>query len=84
VAKAVIERMGDDQFGQKPIGSGPDKVVSFKPEDTLELTANSDPAFRKPSIAQVTVKNIREASAREVGLPTGEVDFAEYPGPINQ
>lgn len=80
VPKAVVERMGDDQFGQKPIGSGPYKVVSFKPEDTLELTANNEHPFRKPTIQQVTVRNIREASAREAGLRTGEVDFVDYLG----
>ncbi|GIW12361.1 MAG: hypothetical protein KatS3mg061_3418 [Dehalococcoidia bacterium] len=76
--KAVVERMGDDQFGQKPIGSGPYKVALFKPEDTLELVANPDHPFRKPTIEQVVVRNIREASAREAGLRSGEVDFVDY------
>jgi peptide/nickel transport system substrate-binding protein len=80
VPKAVIERVGDDQFGQKPVGSGPYKVVSFKPEDTLELVANPEHPFRPPTIQQVTVKNIREASAREAGLRTGDVDFVDYLG----
>lgn len=74
VPKAVVERLGNDEFAQKPIGSGPFKVKEFRREDRLILTANTEHAFRKPRLTEITIRWIPEGNARIQGLKLGEID----------
>ncbi len=62
----------------KPIGTGPFRVVDFKPGDVVQYEANPnyrDPA--KPAFATLTLKGggDAEAAARAV-METGEYDYA--------
>lgn len=61
-----------------PIGTGPFAVVSFKPNDAIELTANlnyRDPD--KPHFAKVNLKGGGDAlAAARAVLQTGEYDYA--------
>lgn len=61
-----------------PIGTGPFSVVSFKPNDAIELTANlnyRDPD--KPHFAKVNLKGGGDAlAAARAVLQTGEYDYA--------
>jgi peptide/nickel transport system substrate-binding protein len=75
--KAYLEKVGDDEFGQKPIGSGPFKVKEFVHDDHLILTGVPEHAFRKPTLTQATIKYITDASARMNGMRTGDIDFVE-------
>jgi peptide/nickel transport system substrate-binding protein len=38
VSKAAVEKMGDDAFGVKPVGSGPYQVQEWKRDDRLLMT----------------------------------------------
>lgn len=75
--KAYLERVGDDKFGQEPIGSGPFKAREFRVNSHLYLDAVTDHPFRKPTLTQVTIKFLPDASSRVNGLRTGELDFTE-------
>ncbi len=61
-----------------PIGTGPFKVIDFKPNDVVSYTANPlyrDPA--KPAFATVTLKGGGDpVSAARAVLQTGEFDYA--------
>jgi len=61
-----------------PIGTGPFKVVEFKPNDVITLEANPnyrDPA--KPAFATVTFKGGGDATAAaRAVMETGEFDYA--------
>lgn len=61
-----------------PIGSGPFKVVEFKPGDVVTYAANEnffDP--EKPCFATVTLKGGGDAtSAARAALETGDVDYS--------
>ncbi|MGA0924270.1 MAG: peptide ABC transporter substrate-binding protein, partial [Lutimaribacter sp.] len=65
-----------ENFG--PIGTGPFKVVEFKPNDVITMVANDnyrDPA--KPAFASVTFKGGGDATgAGRAVLETGEFDYA--------
>ncbi|SEF46253.1 peptide ABC transporter substrate-binding protein [Jhaorihella thermophila] len=61
-----------------PIGTGPFKVVEFKPNDVITMEAN--PNYRdpdKPAFAKVTFKGGGDATAAgRAVLETGEFDYA--------
>ncbi|MFW6725320.1 ABC transporter substrate-binding protein [Streptomyces sp. MAR4 CNY-716] len=61
-------------FFQKPIGSGPFKVESFEPGQSLKLSPNADYWDGKPDLKNVEFMSIPEVSARMTALKTGEVD----------
>ncbi|MFN8533159.1 MAG: ABC transporter substrate-binding protein [Dehalococcoidia bacterium] len=75
--KAHLEKVGDDLFGQKPVGSGPFKVREFVVNSHLILDGVMEHPFRKPTLTQVTVRFIPDAAARSAGLRTGELDFVD-------
>lgn len=81
--KHYLEKVGDDKFGQEPIGSGPFKVKEFVQDDHLILEGVMDHAFRKPTLTKVTIKYITDATARMAGMRTGDIDFTEN-WPIQQ
>ena len=62
----------------RPVGTGPFKVVSFRPNDVISLVAN--PHYRdpdKPAFASVTFKGGGDAAAAaRAVLETGEFDYA--------
>lgn len=74
--QAAIERLGEQAFFTNPIGSGPFKFKEFVPDNSLTLTAWTEHPYRKPKVAELTVRLIPEASARVTGLRTGDLDAA--------
>lgn len=70
--------VGDAPFNLMPIGTGPYKVVEFRPGDTVLFALNPDywePG--KPHFDEVELKGGGDAtSAARAVLQTGEVDYA--------
>lgn len=76
--KAYLEKVGDEVFGNKPIGTGPFKLTEFVPDNRIVVQAVPEHPFRKPTgVTTVTIKNIPDISARIAGLKTGELDMAD-------
>jgi peptide/nickel transport system substrate-binding protein len=73
---AASQQCTDQNFG--PIGTGPFRVVEFRPNDVIQMEANPnyrDPA--KPAFATVTFKGGGDAAAAgRAVLETGEFDYA--------
>jgi peptide/nickel transport system substrate-binding protein len=78
----------DWEFWQRPVGSGPYRVVRYVPEIGFVLEANPDYAFGTPKIKRVVVR-LMGRQAAYMGLLAGEVDLfpadvttqiAEVPG----
>lgn len=67
--------MTPEQFGQKPIGTGPYKVTSFTDGDQLRMEAFDGYWAGKPPAAAVTWKVVPESSARMAGIVSGQYDF---------
>lgn len=73
--KAYLERVGDDEFSQKPVGSGPYKMKQYITGDRLVLEAYTAHSYRKPTIPEIIIRNVPDASQRVNGLKTGELDY---------
>jgi peptide/nickel transport system substrate-binding protein len=76
VPQAYLDRVGDQVFANKPVGSGPFQLKEWVPGDHITLTAFSEHPFRKPILKEFTIKQIPAASARVAGLQTGALDYA--------
>ncbi|GIW05565.1 MAG: hypothetical protein KatS3mg060_0370 [Dehalococcoidia bacterium] len=76
--KAYYEQVGKDQFGVKPIGSGPYELVEFRTNDTLvyRLRPNYVHPIRRPVATELRWKAVPDAAAIYNGIRTGEVDGA--------
>jgi peptide/nickel transport system substrate-binding protein len=76
VPKAAVEELGED-FGLKPVGSGPYELVSYDPKGGVELKANADYFEGAPGIGNVSIKLMPETSARTLAFIGGDLDIIE-------
>ena len=84
VPKALIEKVGDDAFGQEPVGTGPYMISEHKVGESLTLKAfrgffrtRYEPGVRGPaSVETVVLRSIPQEQTRVAGMQTGEVDAA--------
>lgn len=75
IPKAYVEKVGDEEFAAKPIGSGPYKFVSWSKDEKVVLEANDTYFGGKPTIDKITYKVIPEAASRIAALESGEADI---------
>ena len=73
--KKAFETMGEAEFGQKPIGSGPYRLVRRVRDDRTELSAFADYWRGESKIKTVILRPIPAAFARNSALLTGEIDI---------
>jgi len=76
VPKAYLLKVGVQQFGVHPIGTGPYKAQSITPGQRVVLTANEDYWGPKPTYAKVTFDQVADVTARVSGLATGQYGIA--------
>ncbi|MBM4459712.1 MAG: hypothetical protein FJ011_18445 [Chloroflexi bacterium] len=81
IPKAAVEKMGD-QFGRKPIGTGPFKVKEWVTGQRIVLERNPDftwgPSFTHggaPYIETIEFRIIPEYATQLAGFESGEIDF---------
>ncbi|HKD75045.1 MAG TPA: ABC transporter substrate-binding protein, partial [Ktedonobacterales bacterium] len=75
--KAYIEKVGEEEFRRKPIGSGPWRFVRSVPGDRIEFEAVDYPHWRgKPHFKNLQILMIPEESTRMAMVRTGEVAIA--------
>jgi peptide/nickel transport system substrate-binding protein len=75
--KNYIEKVGEEEFRKKPIGSGPWKFVRNVPGDRIEFTAVTTPHWRgKPNFKDLTLLLVPEESTRVAMVRTGEAAIA--------
>ncbi|HEX7002384.1 MAG TPA: ABC transporter substrate-binding protein [Trueperaceae bacterium] len=75
VPPAYIEEVGDDAFGQNPVGTGPYELVRWVKDDRVVLQANTEYWRGAPSLDQITFVSIPETATRMAALQTGEADL---------
>jgi peptide/nickel transport system substrate-binding protein len=75
VPKAVVEKMGNDAFIQKPIGTGPFKVNEWKHDSQLVLDVHDKYWDTAPAFKRITFRLIPETATRVSALLSGEVDI---------
>ena len=81
--------MGADQFGRTPVGTGPMKLVDWKPSDRVILQRNEnywmDGADGKalPYLDGITYRLIIDDSVRAIELKSHNIDFTDLIAPNN-
>lgn len=70
-----FKEVGEEEFGRKPIGTGPYKLVSWVKDSALTLEANEAYWAGPPAIKTVVFRNIPEGAAKIAALERGEIDF---------
>jgi ABC-type transport system substrate-binding protein len=70
----TAQEKAGDQFGLKPIGTGPYKLEKFTPNQEVVLTRNDQYWGTKPAYEKVDFKAVPDAAARISMLETGEAD----------
>ena len=71
----VPEHAYSDDYGRNPIGSGPYKLVEWRPQEQLIFTANENYYGEQPAIENVTVVFMSEDAAL-AAVQAGQVDVA--------
>ena len=66
--------INDDAYWLKPIGTGPFKIDSYTPDDSVVYSRNDSYWGEAPALDTLTFRDIPEASARITALETGEID----------
>ncbi|MCS6784848.1 MAG: ABC transporter substrate-binding protein, partial [Candidatus Caldarchaeum sp.] len=74
VPKHAWERLGPDNFGRNPVGSGPYKVKSFRP-GILELERFEDYWRGAAPIKEVVFKEVLDPRSRAVEIEAGTSDY---------
>jgi len=75
IPKAAFESIGIEGFGLKPIGTGPYKVVEYRPDDALILESHDGYWGGLPPAARIEFRIIPETAAQIAALLSGDVDM---------
>jgi len=76
VPRDYVEQVGAQAFAQKPIGTGPYRLVEWEVNGRIVLERNDKYWGPKPAIRRVTVQIIKDPSARVAAVQSGQVDLA--------
>jgi len=76
VPRHYYERVGEDAFKARPMGAGPFKFVSQEAGVQNSFEAWEEYWRRSPGVKNLTVRAVKDLSARMAGLQTGELDLA--------
>ncbi|MCW8060805.1 ABC transporter substrate-binding protein [Agrobacterium tumefaciens] len=74
--KSAIEKLGNVEFGKKPVGTGPFKFEAWNVGDSVVLAANCDYRGDKPIPSKVEFRFISEPATQISSLQSGEIDIA--------
>jgi peptide/nickel transport system substrate-binding protein len=75
VLKAYVEKVGDQQFNQQPLGSGPYKFVSRAQGVSIVLEANASYWRGKPPFPRVEMHPVPDESTRIADVRTSRADI---------
>ncbi len=76
VPKNYTEKIGSDEFKNKPVGLGPYRFVSYQPGVELVLEAYTAFWRKSPQVKRLVFKNVPEATTRLAMLKKQEADVA--------
>jgi peptide/nickel transport system substrate-binding protein len=74
VCKKAAEEMGDN-FGKKPVGTGPFEFAEYQPQQFVKLVANKKYFRGAPQLEGITYRYIPADSSRDLAFQSGELDM---------
>jgi peptide/nickel transport system substrate-binding protein len=80
VSPTAFKQFGAD-IATKEVGSGPFKIESFTPGQSITLASNTAYWGGAPYLDRIVLQTIAEPSSRTAALLGGEVDFSFYVDP---
>jgi dipeptide transport system substrate-binding protein len=75
VPKAYMERVGVDAFRDKPVGTGPYRLVEYQLNSRIVLERNDRYWGPKPALRRVTFDIVKDPSARVAAIQSGQLDL---------
>jgi peptide/nickel transport system substrate-binding protein len=75
VPKHYVEAVGSEKFAERPIGSGPYKLVQYERNSRVVLEAFDKYWGPKPSIKKVTILIMKDPSARVAAVQSGQSEW---------
>ncbi|MBI3436256.1 MAG: ABC transporter substrate-binding protein [Proteobacteria bacterium] len=75
VPKKYMEQVGAEKFGDKPVGTGPYKLIDYQLNSRIVLERNDTYWGPKPKLKRVTFEIIKDPSARVAAIQSGQVDL---------
>lgn len=75
VPKHHVEAVGEEKFGEQPVGSGPYKVVQYERNSRIVLEAHDKYWGGVPAIKKITILIIKDPSARVAAIQSGQADW---------
>ena len=79
--KTYREKVGDAGFSEKPIGSGPFKMVDLKQDQFYKMEALPSHHRKAAEFKTFEIRYVKEHSTRLAMLKSGEADMIELAGP---
>ena len=79
-SKAYYEKVGDDGYMEKPIGTGAYKLVEYVNGDHIVLEAFEDHWRGAPSIKTARIVMVADTNTKILGLQNGDYDVMKDPG----
>ncbi|WP_116596924.1 ABC transporter substrate-binding protein [Primorskyibacter marinus] len=73
--------MGNDWLRTNTVGSGPYKVVEWKPNESVLMDLNPNFHGDKPAMERVIVQHIQESATQRLQLERGDIDVARNLSP---
>jgi peptide/nickel transport system substrate-binding protein len=75
VSKKYFESVGVETAAQKPMGTGPYKLVDYQLNSRIVLERNDAYWGPKPKVKRITFEIIKDPSARVAAVQSGQIDF---------
>ncbi|TNV10085.1 ABC transporter substrate-binding protein [Ochrobactrum teleogrylli] len=75
VPKDYITKVGIEAFRDKPIGTGPYRLVEYQINSRMVFERNEDYWGERPAMRRVIVNVVKDPSARAAALQSGQADL---------
>jgi peptide/nickel transport system substrate-binding protein len=76
VSQQAVQKLGDQEFGHRPVCAGAYRLAEWVPDDHLSLERFDGYWGVRPSVDRIVVKPIPNGATRAAALRSGEIDLA--------
>jgi peptide/nickel transport system substrate-binding protein len=84
IPKHYVEKVGDVEYSQKPIGAGPFKCIAIKQDVHVKAEAVNNHFRKTPNVKRMNEIHVAESATRFAMLKAGEADLSWADPPTYQ